>query len=94
MAKDITTNMDITKEISKIELKFDCFLDENDSSHNEKIDFCVYYNPRFDYYKINIFPANEKSNSRQYFINNFRTKTGQEKLEKFQDENNVGIVTY
>lgn len=94
MAKDITTNIDITKEISKIELKFDCFLDQNDSSHNAVIDFCVYYNPWSDYYKIEIFPANEKSDSRQYFINNFRTKAGQEKLERFQDENNIGIVTY
>ena len=94
MEKSITTNIDITKEISKIELKFDCFLDENDPSHNSKIDFCVYYNPSFNYYKIDIFPANEKSDSRQYFINNFRTKAGYEKLEKFQDENNVGLITY
>jgi hypothetical protein len=94
MVKDITTNIDITKGISEIELKFDCFLDENDFYHNEKIDFCVYYNLEFDYYKIEIFPANEKSDSREYFINNFRTKAGQEKLEKFQDENNIGLVTY
>jgi hypothetical protein len=94
MTKNITTNIDITEEISKIELKFDCFLDENDSFHNSKIDFCVYYNPWLNYYKITTFSANEKSDSRQYFINNFRTKAGQEKLERFQDENNIGLVTY
>jgi hypothetical protein len=83
-----------SKELRSIDDKFDLFLKENDVHYNKKIIFQVSYNTFEDFYKISILPAEKDFDSKKYFMFYFETKKGQERLEKFQRENSVSIITY
>jgi len=90
---EIDESLDLVK-IGSIENKFDYLLRENDLLYENKINFNLAYNSINKSYEINIIPANNNFNSQKYFIDNFETETGQEKLEKFRKENNVEMFTY
>lgn len=83
-------------DFNKVDGEFRHFLLLNDKLSGFRIEYSLSYSSNEGYYKIQIFPNKYYPNfdSRQYFINNFETEEGLEKLAKFADKNNVGLITY
>jgi hypothetical protein len=79
-----------------INKEFKDFLFANDRLAGFRIDYSLSYSSIDEGYKINIFPSknNPNFNSRQYFIENFETKEGLEKLTEFANRNNISLIIY
>jgi hypothetical protein len=71
--------------------EFNNLLKATDPDYNEKIFFNVTYNMKGDHYDINILPYTDGFNSQRYFKKKFE---GKKSLDKFAEENNVGLITY
>ncbi len=80
----------------KVNQEFRNLLFANDRLAGFRVDYSIAYSSRNGYYKIEVFPSKNNPNfdSRQYFINNFETEKGLEKLAEFANKNNVGLITY
>jgi len=80
----------------KVDKEFKDFLFVNDKLAGFRVDYSLSYSASDGYYKIAIFPSknNPNFNSRQYFIDNFETEKGLEKLAEFAEKNNIGLITY
>ena len=90
---ELDENLDLD-ELGRIENRFDYLLRKNDLLYEKRIGFNVAYNSFNKNYEINITPAKEGFDSKKYFMFHFETELGQEKLEKFAKENNVGFISY
>jgi len=90
---EIDEALDMDK-LRGLENKFDYFLKENDLAYENKINFNVAYSSLSEGYEIKIEPARKGFDSQEYFMFHFETERGQEKLGKFQKDNNVRFITY
>jgi hypothetical protein len=83
-------------DFKKVDKEFKDFLFVNDRLSGFRIDYSISYSSSEGYYKIEIFPSknNPNFNSRQYFIDNFESEKGLERLAEFANKNNVGLIIY
>jgi phage antirepressor YoqD-like protein len=86
----------LIKNIGIVDEEFRNFLRMNDRLYRFRVDYSISYSASERSYKIEVFPSknNPNFNSRQYFIDNFETEKGLEKLSRFIEENNIGIISY
>lgn len=70
---------------------FKKLLEEKDNLYNFKIGFNISYSSKNQYYNIEIYPVKQGFNSQQYFIDNFENT---EKLDRFAEKSNIGLITY
>lgn len=86
----------ILTDLGRVDKEFHELLKSKDPFYKNSIYPILSYSSKDAYYKIKIVASDKNPNfdSRQYFMDNFESEKGLEKLAEFANKNNVGLITY